>query len=581
MNLGIPCTENRQSKRRGPPNRTLQRIKAQQAGEISFDGTGSSSPDSAAQALTTLANQTAAGVVVLGELQVVTALLDDYFTYVHPVAPIPHEPTFRAALSARADLHDPSFVALGAAMVGAFTAACPRRARMHFSQANGNVQSFSASDYAAHCRSIVLRAMPPEYLEKRPFSIYDTMINYLLGLASMYEGNYPNSQLYFNQCQAILSSRNLQASGDSIDEELRRRTFWALFSSVKDLEQLGHAPQALAASVGALGQTIGMPLLNDDEYLTASGPIPVPQGFISRHMVFDNTIRLYETYTQLSALEELTSLSIISWPIIQKQYENSMADVDLIFLQVSPAISINPQSDADNAPHNSNHQYPPGQYPLPRDSDAYRDRAIREALLQEISTMPKAILCANVLQIKSYLVEKYICALQFHTARSDALGDLKFSSENKSHQQTAYEAQFEAALRNKDELTRHVLNALIDISHREDTRSLLLEFVVKLRYTIVRLLHTPSPSRDGDRSTGNETTNGTTTTPKGPVVLRASPYLDAVANVLGGLEHYLSVRGDRDGVETEVQQCWTEIKALGNEFGVEQMLKGLEKNTSS
>ena len=577
VNLGIPCTENRQSKRRGPPNRTLQRIKAQQAGDVPFEGAGSSSPDNAAQALTTLANQTADGVKVLGELQIVTALLDDYLTYIHPIAPVPHEPTFRAALSARADIHDPNFVALVAAMVGALTAACPQRARMQFSR----VHDFSASSYAAYCRSIVLRVLPPEYLERGPFSTNDVMINYLLGFASMHEGYLPATHLYFNQCQSIISSGHLTPPSDSIDFEIRRRVMWALFSSVKDLEQAGVASQALSASINALIQTAEMPLPSDDEYLTGSGPSPVSRVSISRHMVFDSTIRLYNAITHLPDLDHLLTKGIVPWSIVQMQYQQAMTDVDSLLLQVPPAMSLSSQSVKGSAnnekgiQHSGNHQYPPGQYPLPREGDDFRDRAIHEALLQETSSNPKAILCANVLQVKSYLIEKYICSLQSHAAQSEPPFNFKASSEkSKSKEQIAHEATFDSAVREKDTVVRHVLNALMDVTQRDDTASLNHDFVDKMAGTIDRLLHTPSPIPDGDPSSSNGLVHSKPTTPRGPLVQRAALYLEAVASILQSLGHYLAVRGDRYGVEKDVQQCWADVKVLGNEFGIGQMVEG-------
>ena len=45
-------------------------------------------------------------------ISVLELLVDDFFTYIHPLAPFPHEPSFRAAFSSREDLKNPSFLAL-------------------------------------------------------------------------------------------------------------------------------------------------------------------------------------------------------------------------------------------------------------------------------------------------------------------------------------------------------------------------------------------------------------------------------------------------------------------------------------
>ena len=527
--------------------------------------------------LTTRADQTSPGIGVLGDLQIVTNLLDDYFSYLHPLAPIPHEPTFRATYSSRADLHDPSFVALVASMVGALTTSYPQRARMHFSKMNNGGQSFKAYEYAVHCRSTALRALTPEYLEKSSFSTYDIMINFLLGHNHMHEGKVPNSShLYFSQCQALILSSRLSPPSDNLDEEQRRRTVWALFSKVKDMEHVNYAPRSLSTSINALVRTIEYPLPNDDEYLTASGPMTIPHGYTSRHIVFDTTIRMYNIASHLANPGETFLSNTSPWSYTKKQYQQAMAQVDLLLAHVPSTLTSDAASNERgiDIPENSQYGYktqcPPGQYPLPNENNAGPDLVSREALLREVSNVPKATLCANALQVKSSLVEKYHLGLRLHKAHSNLPIDQQLSpDEPTSNQPVSDQDDLEQVSQEKDNVVRHVLNALMDIAQRDSTDSLNLEFVVKMKHNIHRLLYLPPHAIDDDGDGLHYIDEH-----RGPLVVRSFHYLEAVASTLNNLEKHLSVSGDHNGVERDVQHCWSEIKALGNEFGVGQMIEG-------
>src|SRR6202012_340525 len=58
-------------------------------------------------------------------------LIDDFFTYIHPLCPFPHEPSFREAWERREDLSNNSFLALLASMMAALVASFPRKPRLH------------------------------------------------------------------------------------------------------------------------------------------------------------------------------------------------------------------------------------------------------------------------------------------------------------------------------------------------------------------------------------------------------------------------------------------------------------------
>ncbi|KAL8817709.1 MAG: hypothetical protein Q9191_008095 [Dirinaria sp. TL-2023a] len=112
--LGIECRFERPSKRRGPPNRHAEALKRQKMDSGMPGQAGSTSPTHAAQALASFAQTPfyKQNMETIAPLPIVEALIQDYFTYLHPLIPVPHEPSFREALSQREDNTNPTFLAL-------------------------------------------------------------------------------------------------------------------------------------------------------------------------------------------------------------------------------------------------------------------------------------------------------------------------------------------------------------------------------------------------------------------------------------------------------------------------------------
>ncbi|PIG80257.1 Zn(II)2Cys6 transcription factor [Aspergillus arachidicola] len=116
--LDIPCTYERPSRRRGPPNRHAEALKRQ---KLTASPVGSPTPsDHASPESTGLLNSqpfpppAVFSLEMICPLSTIRLLIDDYFTYIHPLIPIPHEPTFRAALDRREDVTNRTFLALAA-----------------------------------------------------------------------------------------------------------------------------------------------------------------------------------------------------------------------------------------------------------------------------------------------------------------------------------------------------------------------------------------------------------------------------------------------------------------------------------
>ena len=498
---------------------------------------------------------------------IVTALLDEYFIYVHPLAPIPHEPSFRAMLSRRADLHDPSFVGLVAAMLEVLTAAYPARVRMRFQNSSnqfsedGN-QSFSALEYVKHCRSMALQGLQSGFQDQRPFSTHDVMINYLLGLACMHEGSVIGSRFYLSDCQKILTIGVFPETDDFIDAEQRRRTAWALTLTVDDLQQAGHQCNALVSSVDALAETADLPSPNDDELITASGASQLPQDYVSRHWNFYTTARLHETFANLSKLEGQAELGFIATAVVVQQYEETLAKMDLILAEIPWYLTGN----FDHPQHQR--KLPPGQYALSM-GDRAGDYPVDDSSLPE----HRAILFGNAIQIQTHLIERclqFIHGQTISAARdSDIDNPMVFNPSNGVTSQI-YGAEELATKNKKDEITRNLLMLIAACLRYDNADDILsLELVAKLQLSIMRLTrNTPGPH-------GQQPVFGSSGAAAPDALhIRAGAYLERVANpVLERIARFLSVGGDQNGVEAEIQQNWMELKALSKEYGVEQLIK--------
>jgi hypothetical protein len=191
-------------------------------------------------------------------ISVLELLVDDFFTYIHPLAPFPHEPSFRAAFSAREDLKNPSFLALLASMVGALVASFPRRPRLHLKAQHREHLFPSSMSLVERCHKVAVEARGAGYLDKE-LSIYDAVTSYFLGLAAAYTFQYRQCRLYFGESLNIARSTGVlkisdtgssvasqpvsfgegrgygtQAhAADYIQQEIGRRVFWIILIGIR------------------------------------------------------------------------------------------------------------------------------------------------------------------------------------------------------------------------------------------------------------------------------------------------------------------------------------------------------------
>ncbi len=262
--LDIPCTFNRPSKRRGPPNKHAEAFKKRKFDEENGDTFSSAtSPTNAAATLVTFSSHPVVGAESICPLPVLELLVDDFFTYIHPLCPFPHEPSFRDAFKNRQDMNNPSFLALLASMVGVLVASFPRKPRLHLKAQNREHLFPNSMTLVDQCHRVAVEARGPGYLDKE-LTIYDAATSYFLGLARAYTFQWRSTRLYFGETltiarvlgaykqkdQDFLQVGSLPATFgannddfknlhpppvDFIKQEISRRIFWVMFVGIRSV----------------------------------------------------------------------------------------------------------------------------------------------------------------------------------------------------------------------------------------------------------------------------------------------------------------------------------------------------------
>ncbi|KAJ5948589.1 transcriptional regulator family: Fungal Specific TF [Penicillium verhagenii] len=368
--LEIPCTYERPSRRRGPPNRHAEAFKKQKL-EVPPDASPASLSDvplattpQASQASTyrppteTPPSSAPTSAEAICSLHTVQLLLDDFFTYIHPLVPVPHEPTFRAAFERREDATSGTFLALLASMIGFLVASFPRRPKLRL---NTEAERFAFPNSIAlvkRCHDVAIQARGTGYLDRNA-TVYDAAISYFLGVCAGYVYNMRRCRTYLAECRTMLHVYDLcrspanhppvstnpaslsamspmsATSGtspgmsqdncppsltdtktvDLITQELGRRLFYVSLVGYQSLLQIGssdikmHVPPETPTE-----RYPPLPLEVDDEFLFPDHVNQQPADRVSRLAGFNANVRVFNSYNALLAWETaFGSGQIFNW----------------------------------------------------------------------------------------------------------------------------------------------------------------------------------------------------------------------------------------------------------------------------
>lgn len=254
--LGVECTFARETKRRGPPNKHAEAAKAKRsrielAAPVPYHIPPS--PQTTAKALLTISEPTVSDAEAIAPMPVLELLVDDFFTYIHPLAPFPHEPTFRQSFANREDRSRSEFLGLLASMICALVASFPRSAREHLKAQHSTHLFPRAIVMIDKCREIVLMTRGSKWPLKQPKTLDDAATSYFLGLASGYTHQWNTSSHFMAETLTLvreLGFNRPKQPGDlptfgndiysedplpfnHVKDQIGKRIFWCLLLGVR------------------------------------------------------------------------------------------------------------------------------------------------------------------------------------------------------------------------------------------------------------------------------------------------------------------------------------------------------------
>ncbi|KAJ5525056.1 transcriptional regulator family: Fungal Specific TF [Penicillium frequentans] len=472
--LEIPCTYERPSRRRGPPNRHAEAFKKQKL-EVPPDASPASLSDiplvTTPQASTyrpppeTPPSSVPTSAEAICSLHTVQLLLDDFFTYIHPLVPIPHEPTFRAAFERREDKTSGTFLALLASMIGFLVASFPRRPKLRL---NTEAERFAFPNSIAlvkRCHDVAIQARGTGYLDRNA-TVYDAAISYFLGVCAGYVYSMRRCRIYLAECRSMLQvydlcrsptnhtpiSNNIPSisamsapspisttSGlsprmsqnhsppsltnnkkvDLITQELGRRLFYVSLVGYQSLLQLGssdikmHVPPETPTE-----RYPPFPLEVDDEFIFPDHVNPQPTGRVSRLAGFNANVRVYRSYNALLAWETaFGSGQIFNWEHQRSSLWDCLQKAKSALSEVPVELSVFHPKQASMfagiGQDGSVFNYP--------DDHINQER---RAIQYEIQ---KANIYASQLSTRSWLVEKYWNLFETYTKFGNPAKSLIFN----------------------------------------------------------------------------------------------------------------------------------------------------------
>lgn len=609
--LQIPCTFERPSKRRGPPNKHAESLKRKYDSPNGPAMPHLSSPTHAAHTLAYFSQQQVISAETICPITMLNHLVDDYFTFIYPLIPFPHEQLFRDAFTHRQDLNSPTFVALIASMLGYLVACFPQRPRQHIRegvpvehQQQMETMFLNPMDLVERCQKIAMEALGPGYLDRK-MSVDDAIINYLQALTRNQMFNRQSAILYLNQCMTI--SRNLglhkvsatssantnghtipaarmtvnghaltgphPVGADQLMRESGKRAYWASFMGVKSFEQAGVPQGDLFMSPATPSQPYPpLPVEVDDGLITPDhvhlelqppGDIPVITGF-------NATVRVLSTYNDIAAIDFGRGVDYVThWERQKKVWDKSLQSVkhalddlpsELVFTSQAPP----PQSREPHYP-SPNPESSVAQELAQHATNGFDNIRIdfnrpgeRRRIQLEIQ---KASLHATQLATRLYLVDKYWDSFNAYSLtrsggdnadRESSLGVIApiLDRYDSSHDSSTTEQDLAAEREDVVKTFLILLGQVNEIS----TETLGNSFVSEVS-RVARVLLDAPPSRKGSLAQASET------------------YLRASLVVLEKLD-MISPTGNWVTDEGEVARLWSTLRGYQASFAQSGVLGG-------
>ncbi|KAF4470084.1 xylanolytic transcriptional activator xlnr [Fusarium albosuccineum] len=550
--LGVDCTFNRETKRRGPPNKHAEAAKAAKRARMDTSavataaavfGAMSPSPQTAAKTLMNISTEGVLDAESIAPMPVLELLVDDFFTYIHPLAPFPHEPTFRQSFANREDRTRPEFLGLLASMICALVASFPRSAREHLKAQHSTHLFPQAIVMIEKCREIALLTRGSKWQLKQPKTLDDAATSYFLGLASGYSHQWNASGQFMAETLTLLRELgfnrpkhpgdlptfgNDNCSPDPlpfnhVKDQIGKRIFYCLLLGVRSFSQLGasSADMVIAPSTPSLPYP-AYPENVDDICVLANEVIHQQDGSVTLLTGFRFAIDIYTTMNGIVSLELAYGMSTLPWADQRILLRDGLIAAKSITDNLPPELQLGNHGDeaATLASFDeSGMQYVPPAWPNSQPAHDLRNviknhPARRRHLQYEIQ---KANIFVSQLATRSYFVELYFDLRDVHLSEQQQDNPIEGHSEEEKAAQDADEKEIHEFMSAERELiVQGLLTVLGSISQRnmEPNGGSLIN---KIRQVASTLLN-DAPER------------------KGPFAIKSEEALSQLINILMKLE---------------------------------------------
>jgi len=382
-------------------------------------------------------------------------LVDDYFTYIHPLIPIPHEPTFREQLRRREDVRDRSFLALLAGMIEALVTSFPRRVKQVFASPEARAQFPHASALVSRCHYVFTEARGKGFIDRDDLNLYDACGSYMAGISFAYMFDLRRWRLYCSECVMILRTNNYQKAEDYpgidqhvdlIEQQMGRRLFWLCFVGSMTMRQLGSSDSDIVMPHAHSDALPPVPVEVDDKYITPNQILGQPAGELSEIVGFNYNIKIYRAFHAMTAIEMAVGSGVLfDWDRQRTSIRNALRDVKSITRDSPQELRLERRqefgdwpprpSDISQFSHLFNGRRDPSADQvglLPHDDPRRHTPYPRKVVQFE---MQKANIYGTQLATRSYLVERYWNLYEIHEQQKSSTRSPQQMFDNKPQMQ--------------------------------------------------------------------------------------------------------------------------------------------------
>lgn len=185
------------------------------------------------QAGSTPRSTTAHATDVLCSRELVLLMLEDFVTFLYPLIPVIHRPTFRRSIAMSQDDEDTDLRGLVIAMCATIVGTAPSRYAAYRSYKSPLLFE-SRQAFIDHAYSVLLQLRTPEYFDQISFQKFATY--YLFDIAFFQIGNANRARMIEVECLQLGRMLNLHRITEyrglnHIETQLRKKGFWLLFYS--------------------------------------------------------------------------------------------------------------------------------------------------------------------------------------------------------------------------------------------------------------------------------------------------------------------------------------------------------------